>query len=141
MKHIGRKVYNNWGPNIAVGIGLLTSEWSEFKVVPKDRSEVKVFYLSDFDGEISPVGEGFTPAVKSWGRAVNEHLMDNRLWWPPTTPKHPVGFCGMRMITTWSDKTMLVIDKIVGDPISRFDIHPSAFRSAMAYDIFGPRAN
>lgn len=136
MRHIGRKVYNNWGPNLTVGIGFLTAEWSGFRSVPEDRSEVKVFYLSDFDGEISQVGEGFTPYVKSWGRAVNEHLTDDRLWWPPTTPKHPVGFCGMRMISTWSDRTMLVIDKIVGDPISLFDIRPEAYMSAMAYDVF-----
>ncbi|MBY3432750.1 hypothetical protein HFN89_00990 [Rhizobium laguerreae] len=134
MKHIGRKVYNNWGPNLTVGIGLLTSEWSSFKV-PPDRSDVKIFYLSEFSGEITQTGEGFTPSDSPFGKSVTEHLEYAHLWYEHA-PKLPPGFCGMRMISTWSDATMLVIDKIVGDPVSRFDIHPEAYMSAMAYDVF-----
>jgi hypothetical protein len=135
MKLVGRKVYNNWGPNLTVGFGLLAAEWSGFKVEPENRADVKVFSLAEFDGEIMQVGVGFTPSAKTWGKSVNQHLEYDHFWRPPE-PQFPVGFCGMRMITTWSDKSMLVIDKIVGDPVSRFDIHPEAYMSAMAYDVF-----
>ncbi|MCS4088580.1 hypothetical protein [Rhizobium sp. BK176] len=135
MKHIGRKVYNNWGPNLTVGLGLITSEWSGFKLAQQNRADMRVCYLSDFGGEIMQVGDGFAPAANTFGKSVNQHLEYDEFW-RQTVPQLPVGFCGMRMITTWSDTTMLVIDKIAGDPAERFDIHSEAYMSAMAYDVF-----
>jgi hypothetical protein len=135
MKLIGRKQYHAWSENLTIGFGLITNQWSRFVANPKQDAVIKLFDLQDVMGEIiaRPIG---APVKNFYGRDVNFLISEAEEAWTPCEPWEPgIGFCGRRLLTTWTDKTMLCIDKIVG-PTERFDVRPRQWQSAMLYDIF-----
>lgn len=136
MEPIGRKSYHYWGPNLVLGFGLVTKRWSRFKVALTGTSIVEIHDLWDVLGEINSRFVG-GPLAPPYGRTVDDHVTDDRFWRTreDDTTQRPLGFCGRRMVTTWSDDVMLIIDKIVCDPEERFGITASPQDSSMVYEL------
>jgi hypothetical protein len=134
MTVIGRKRYHAWSDTLTIGIGVITDKWSSFIQNPTDTAILVLYDLCDFDGEITPFPIG-KPLGNFFGRDVNFLLTENSCWLQENISREPrIGFCGRRLISTWTDQAVLVIDKIVGDP-ARFGIAAEQGRSAMIYDI------
>jgi hypothetical protein len=136
MKPIGRKSYHYWGPNLVLGIGIVTKEWSRFKVALTGTSIVEIHDLWEMLGEINSRFVG-GPTASPYGRTVDNHVTDNRFWRTALdeVTEPPFGFCGRRMVSTWSDDVMLIIDKIACDPKTQFDLEETVERSSMLYEL------
>lgn len=134
MELVGRKQYHAWSDELTVGLGVITRRWSGFVENPKDTAIVQLFDLRDFMGEIidRPIG---APSQVLFGRDVNALVSNNAIWTPAAEWTAPAGFIGRRVLTTWADDKMLVIDKVVGPP-ARFGVEPRPYASAMLFDIF-----
>jgi hypothetical protein len=136
VEPIGRKSYHHWDDNLVLGFGLITKRWSGFKVAQEGTSIVEIHDLSEVLGVIQSrfVGE---PLFNPFGRAVNAHVMDDRFWRTARDPVRsvPVGFCGRRLVSTWSEDLMLTIDKIACDPAELFGIVGVPGRSSMLYEL------
>lgn len=136
MEPIGRKSYHYWKPNLVLGLGLATKRWSRFKVALTGTSIVEIHDLWEMLGEVNSRFVG-GPTASPYGRTVDAHVKDNRFWRTVVddTTDRPLGFCGRRMITTWSDEVMLIIDKVLCDPKERFDLEDNVGKSSMLYEL------
>lgn len=136
MQVIGRKSYHYWGPNLVLGFGLVTKGWSRFKVALPGTSIVEIHDLWEMLGEINSRFVG-GPSASPYGRTVDNHVIDNRFWKTNAdeVTERPAGFCGRRMVSTWSDDVMLIIDKVVCDPLEQFGVEDVVGASSMLCEI------
>ncbi|MCZ7862621.1 hypothetical protein O9X98_14695 [Agrobacterium salinitolerans] len=136
MEPIGRKSYHYWGPKLVLGFGLVTKKWTRFKVALSGTSIVEIHDLWEMLGEVNSRFVG-GPLASPYGRAVDEHVTDSRFWRTVNddVTTRPVGFCGRRMVTTWSDDVMLIIDKVVCDPKAKYGVEDTVGGSSMLCEL------
>jgi hypothetical protein len=136
MEPIGRKSYHYWGPKMVLGFGLITKRWSRFKTAIPETSIVEIHDLWELLGEVNSRFVG-GPTATPYGRNVDSHVEDSRFWRTilDDTTARPLGFCGRRMVSTWTDDVMLIIDKVVCDPKAQYSVDDSAGGSSMLCEL------